>query len=245
MNNEEKNPAPMGEENVENTKPATDNAAQPAKKLSGGLIGAIIGGVVALVALIVLLCTITPGGGDNTGGGNGGSADGPYTVTVVDQNGNPVAGVKLTYTTSKGIPFPNNKTDANGKFSFTLNENGVKIKVDSIPQGYEYSKVGVDQTFGNDRNLTITLTALEPIVIRVVDDEGNPVAGVLVQMCESSGSCRMPVTTDENGNAYYTYEDGEFKAQLTSGAPDGYSVDDPTAYYPIVDGEVTIVLNKN
>ena len=68
-----------------------------------------------------------------------------------------------------------------------------------------------------------------------------PVAGVLVQMCESSGSCRMPVTTDENGNAYYTYEEGEFKAQLTSGAPDGYSVDDPAAYYPIVDGEVTVM----
>ena len=71
----------------------------------------------------------------------------------------------------------------------------------------------------------------------------TPVAGVIVQMCEESGSCRMPTTTDENGEARYTFEEGNFKAQLSE-IPDGYTVDDAEAKYAFVDGVATIKLNK-
>lgn len=208
----------------------------------------IISLVLALAMLLSLsLCLFSCGdknkGNNENENNNQQTENKDYTVSVVDSNGNPVSGVKLSFTTPGGIPFPGT-TGADGKATLNHNEDGVTVKVTSIPRGYEYNKLNADQSFDANRNLVITITALEPIVINVVDNEGAPIASVLVQMCDTSGSCRMPTATNEEGKAFYVFEEGEFKAQLTNGAPDGYTVDDPTAYYPIVDGEVTIVLTK-
>lgn len=238
MNNEEKY---IPEENA----PEIDNTPAPVqtetKKLSPKVIGIIAGVAVALVLAIVLIIALLPGG--NSTGGSASDVNTDYTVTVVDNNGAPIPGVKLTFTTPAGIPFPGT-TDAQGKATYAGDEDGVTVKIISVPRGYEYDKLNTVQNFDENRTLNVTMSVLAPIVINVVDDEGNPVAGVLVQMCDSAGSCRIPTTTDEEGKAYYAYEVGQFNAQLTDGAPDGYTVDDPTAYYPVVDGSVTIVLTK-
>ena len=83
--------------------------------------------------------------------------------------------------------------------------------------------------------------------IKVVDEGGNPVAGVRVQICDVTGSCRLPKTTNEEGIAVYEDEvEDTYKAQISggeAGLPEGYTVDDPAAYYPMGDNnEVTIVL---
>lgn len=41
--------------------------------------------------------------------------------------------------------------------------------------------------------------------IKVVDAEGNPIAGAMVSICQDKegGTCYMPVKTDENGMAYF------------------------------------------
>ena len=164
-----------------------------------------------------------------------------YTVTVVDEEGTPIKGVGITFTPKSGtaVPFP---TDADGKSSYKTDKE-ITVTVTSIPEGYAYDKLNVAQKFDGN-SMTITLTILAPYVIRVVDQDGNPVAGVQVQMCDEGGSCRIPVRTDVNGQAEYPFEDGVFHAQLTS-VPEGYSVEDEGAYYNFVDGVATITLTKN
>ncbi len=80
--------------------------------------------------------------------------------------------------------------------------------------------------------------------IYVVDEYGNPVSGVKVQICDDNNLCKAPKTTDENGMAVYEdQEDGNYKAQLTK-LPEGYEVDDMDAYYRFDgDTEVTIVVD--
>ncbi len=240
MNNEEKN-IPQ-EENT----PEINNSATPAQagnaKLTPGVIGMIVGGFVMLILAIILMFVLVPGG-DAPAGDSGADVNTDYTVTVLDNNGNPIQGVKLSFITPAGIPFPGT-TDAQGKATYASEEDGVTVKVVSVPKGYEYDKLDAVQSFGSNRTLSVTLTAPDPIVINVVDNEGNPVAGVLVQMCDTTGLCKIPTVTDEEGKAYYAYEEGNFRAQLSGGAPDGYTVEDETAYYDIVNGTVTITLTK-
>lgn len=165
-----------------------------------------------------------------------------YTIIVVDDEGNPVKGVEIEFSPKGGmsIPFP---TDAEGKAAYKTDKE-LSVAVKEIPGGYSYDKMNVAQKFGSDNTLTITLTTLAPFIIRVVDQDGNPVAGVKVQMCDEAGSCRMPVSTEENGEASYAYEEGNFHAQLTV-VPDGYSVENPEEYYNFVDGVATITITKN
>lgn len=179
---------------------------------------------------------------------NGGSVT--YTVTVLDDQGNPVAGAQIFFTETDGlsVPYP---TDENGVASFP-SEKKVSASVLAVPEGYEYDKLTVTQSFDKDGKLSITVKKAaaptgDPYVITVVDDEGNPIAGVPVQMCNKvSGICIPGGTTDENGQFSYTYREGEFRAQITSGKiPEGYTVEgDPEAYYEFENNKVTITLNK-
>ncbi len=172
-----------------------------------------------------------------------------YTITIKDEDGAPIKDAKVTFKTASGSEMPF-KTDAEGKASYKSKDT-VKVTVTEIPSGYECDKLGKEQSFGADGTLSVTLKKLPPYVILVVDDEGNPIANVKVQMCDEAGSCRMPVTTDAEGKAYYPYEKGNFHAQLTvtegtevSDLYPGYTVDDPAEYYNFVDGVATIELTK-
>ena len=165
-----------------------------------------------------------------------------YTVTVLDDEGNPVAGAKVTFCPEGGteMPWP---TDIDGKAEYKSAKK-MTAKLTELLPGYEYDKMNVAQSFDNDGNLTITVKKLAPYVIKVVDQEGNAIAGVQVQMCDEAGSCRLPRTTGADGTVSYPFENGTFKAQLTT-LPDGYTVDDASAYYYFVDGVATITLTKN
>ena len=66
-------------------------------------------------------------------------------------------------------------------------------------------------------------------------------------MCDDTGSCRKPVTTNAEGKGSYAYEEGSFHAQLTNGLsalPEGYTVAEPDKYYSFVDGVATITVTK-
>lgn len=169
-----------------------------------------------------------------------------YTVTVVDHKGNPVSDVEITFHFESGMPMPFD-TDENGQISQNFSSK-VKASVTGVPAGYSYAKMNQQMDFDDKGNLTFTIIKEEakaPLMIVVVDQDGNPVSGVSVQACDSEGSCRLPVTTDENGVAFYSYESVELHAQLHGQLPDGYSVEDPSAYYDFVNGVATIKLTKN
>ena len=244
MNNEEKN-IPQDE----NTPELNNEATAPAtgkKKLPTSVIGLMIGGFVMLVLAIVLMVVLIPGNNDQSGDGGNGDTDTKitYTVTVVDPDGNAIKGAKVSFNPkgASAIPFT---TDKDGKASYKTDKE-LTVTVTSIPTGYEYDKLNVAQSFDKDGKLTVTITIPEPLVIKVVDQYGNPVADVAVQMCDDIG-CRMPTATDENGIATYPYEDAEVKAQLSGGLealPEGYTTNNPNEYYYFENGVATITVTK-
>lgn len=86
---------------------------------------------------------------------------------------------------------------------------------------------------------------LSPYTIYVVDEAGNPVSGVKVQICDDANLCKAPKTTNADGVAVYEDQElGNYKAQLTK-LPEGYEVDDMDAYYVFGnETEVTIVIRE-
>lgn len=79
--------------------------------------------------------------------------------------------------------------------------------------------------------------------VTVTDKDGNPIAGVQIQMCDSKG-CRMPKGTGEDGTVTFDYETSDFHV-LIAAPVDGYAVDTTEEYFFENGGkELTIVLEK-
>ena len=115
MNNEEKNLTPETSGVEENNQSAPTGQANEKKGLSKGLLAAIIGGAALVLVAIILLIVLLPGNnGANQGNGDGGEGnvqpdtEVTYTVTVVDQNGNPVTAaiVNLHFESGKTLSSP-------------------------------------------------------------------------------------------------------------------------------------------
>ncbi len=86
--------------------------------------------------------------------------------------------------------------------------------------------------------------------IIVKDQDGNPVQGVSVQLCEDT-TCRLPRDTDANGSVVYTENSATYHAKIAS-LPDGYTAEmndsgDDFKYHDFPDGsyELTITITKN
>ncbi len=78
--------------------------------------------------------------------------------------------------------------------------------------------------------------------VTVVDQDGNPVAAVDVQMCDDTG-CRLPQSTGEDGTVTFTFPASNFHVTLPV-VPDGYTAE---AEYNFADGEyeLTATITKN
>ena len=76
--------------------------------------------------------------------------------------------------------------------------------------------------------------------VTVVDQEGNPVSGVMVQMCKDS--CIPGVTNDAGVAAFRMYED-DYKVSLLT-MPEGYAYagEEEIFYFETGSYELTIVL---
>lgn len=81
-----------------------------------------------------------------------------YSVTVVDEGGNPVAGAMVQLCKDSCVP---GVTDASGVATFTLAADDYKASMLTMPEGYEYA--GEEDTFyfeNGSTELTITLKAV-------------------------------------------------------------------------------------
>ena len=81
-----------------------------------------------------------------------------YTITVVDEGGNPIAGAMVQMCKDSCIP---GMTDAAGVASFTMAEDGYKVSFLTMPAGFEL----VDETSefyfeSGSTEMTITLKAV-------------------------------------------------------------------------------------
>ena len=89
-----------------------------------------------------------------------------------------------------------------------------------------------------------TEPAFAGYTVTVTDKDGNPIAGVQVQMCDSKG-CRLPKATGADGTVTFDYETSDFHV-LIAAPVDGYAVDTTEEYWFENGGkELTIVLEKN
>ena len=191
---------------------------------------------------------------DNTSGDNT-ATDKTYTVTVLDGDNNPVAGVKVIITDEKTYPITT--TDANGKASVQLpaDTTTAKVVVTSVPDGYvPPEKVsgayhGVFASGATEFTLKVEKEASNKVTytVKVVDLSGDAVVGINVQLCYN-GICAAAVPTDENG---------EITAELDNGTAvsvklysiDGYTLPEPDANgYHVTDcsdTEITVKITKN
>lgn len=88
-----------------------------------------------------------------------------------------------------------------------------------------------------------TEAAFNGYKVTVTDKDGNPIAGVQIQMCDSKG-CRMPQGTGADGTVTFNFDTSDFHV-LIAAAVDGYVVDTTEEYFFENGGkELTIVLEK-
>lgn len=83
-------------------------------------------------------------------------------------------------------------------------------------------------------------------VVTVVDQDGNPVAGAMVLLCDDN-KCYVPVTTNENGVAEFTQKNVTGAKSKVASVPAGYTIDAPAeadaeGYVHYTEGSNTMTL---
>lgn len=81
-----------------------------------------------------------------------------YTITVVDENGNPIAGALVQMCLDSCFP---GMTDAAGVATFALPEAEYKVSFLSLPEGYTYVDAEEFYFESGSTELTITLKAAQ------------------------------------------------------------------------------------
>jgi hypothetical protein len=218
--------------------------------------------LVCFMLMSVLSLTACGGNDDNNddensneGGENNTTTDKTYTVNVIDRDHNPVEGVKLVITDEN--TYPTATTDASGRASVQLPDGSVYVMITSVPSGY----VKPEKTFGVYHamfpsgmiGLTIILDKEESNTVnysvKVVDQNGDAVEGMQIQLCPD-GVCLA--------DQFITNANGEITKEMTPGKTvdvklydlAGYTL--PAAndhgYHAVIaegETEITITVTKN
>jgi len=177
-----------------------------------------------------------------------------FKVTVVDQNGDAVAGAKVMFYGTKdgkdyfGRPI---EVDANGVATDKLSAvDGIEIR---MPDGYEPLPKDADDYHGRfeagKTELTIVATKVASgeveYTVKVVDENGEAVEGIGVQLCHNV--CLEAVDTDENGEVKLSFiPNGKVKVKLIIDG--GYTIEaiDAEGYHAyFADGETSITVTVN
>ncbi len=79
--------------------------------------------------------------------------------------------------------------------------------------------------------------------VKIVDEGGNPISGVMVQICQGETCLPGPVS-DENGTVTFQVAEADYKVSFLGGVPVGYDYTTEETEFYFEDGsyEVTIVL---
>lgn len=83
-----------------------------------------------------------------------------------------------------------------------------------------------------------TAAAASGYTVKVVDEGGNPIAGVMLQLCDEA--C-YPAQTDANGVATWALEEGNYKASFLK-IPEGYEAMDEANEFYFDEGNFEMVL---
>ena len=167
--------------------------------------------------------------GDNQTGVTDEALANPFAVEVRDQNGNPMAGVTVTFTVSAGggsLSDTSVRTDANGQAESMLTlgsetgTNTVEVSAENIEETVTFN---AEATLPPSTPTTLSIvpdddqdrltdeTLMAPSVVQVHDQDGNPLENVAVTFAVLGDDATMSTTTvmtDENGRAEITLPPG-------------------------------------
>ena len=167
--------------------------------------------------------------GDNQTGVIGAALANPFVVEVRDQRGDPMASATVTFAVTAGggtLSAGTATTDANGRAESTLTlgadpgANTVTASVEGISQAETFSAEAttppptpttLQTVSGGEQDESTVQTSMDPFVVEVIDQDGNPLEDVPVTftILEPDGSMSTTTgTTDENGRAEITLPPG-------------------------------------
>ena len=155
--------------------------------------------------------------GNNQSGAAGTALANPFVVEVRDGNGNPLAGVAVTFIVRTGSGTLTDAiatTDANGQAAITLRlgteagTNTVEVSIEGIPETITFTAEAIPPTLtsisGNNQSRAAGTALANPFVVEVRDGNGNPLAGVAVTFIVRTGGGALTdatATTNANGQA--------------------------------------------
>ncbi len=187
-----------------------------------------------------------------------------YAVTVTDENRNPIPGVNVSLTgtvpeATEPVASEPENTDPEAtepaatlpkpnKANLVTNENGVAsgyLPKDTytgtvvIPAGYKASNTSFELTpevpFVSIK-LDTHIVIMEDYTVRVIDENGAPIPGVLITIGSTYGS------TDEDGVYTVNLVKGSYTVLI--GVPDGYVADAISVPFPEDSNVLGIMLKK-
>ncbi len=212
----------------------------------------------ALFSVIALNSCNNGNTGDNGDNGNIPEAptknDNLYTVNIVDQDNNPVSGVSVIFDPG----FATKTSDANGKITIETENQGLKFMITTVPDGYTKPAAVEAQyhgVFGDKKELTVTVTKKTEVKVtysvKVIDQNGNAVDGVLIQLCPNGVCLSDSFVTASNGTITKDMEPNlPVDVKLVT-VPDGYTKPeaiDANGYHAKIaagETEVTVVITRN
>ncbi|MGT2745090.1 LPXTG cell wall anchor domain-containing protein [Streptococcus phocae subsp. phocae] len=145
-----------------------------------------------------------------------------FTATVLDQNDQGISGKKVTlFDITDGHPheITSGQTNEEGKIFFEslpLARN-ISVFVDGESQGYTFRTDQKDQNkaaafYSKGQGTGASNYTKKPLIITVVDENGNALAGQLVTLTNKLGKVVAEIKTDDHGRASFTDKlmDGTF-----------------------------------
>lgn len=160
----------------------------------------------------------------------------PLTVKLADQFGNPVPDVTVSWSRTRGtgaVDAATSVTDGDGQASvrYTLGNvagidsvvasaTGVTASAIFTEQGLAGAPGVIAASSGTGQTARI-LQVLAPFVIRVTDDNGNPIVGATVTWTATNGTLSATTTTDATGTSSNTMTVGSVAGSATATATVG------------------------
>jgi hypothetical protein len=145
----------------------------------------------------------------------------PLVVKVTDTNGDPMAGVAITFTTSSGgtLSATSATTDANGDAqtyytlglvsgaqTVTASAAGLSTPVTFTVSAAVATNPGIAIVSGNNQTVAAGTQLPLPLIIKVTDNGGTPLPGMVVTWSSAAGVLgNTSTTTGANGQAQISF----------------------------------------
>lgn len=149
-----------------------------------------------------------------------------YTVRFVNQYDEPIPGVEIAVSNRADFEqLMRYTSDENGIISFRSKEpepSFVIFWLTSVPDGYDLDTQMRNMYYFSPYSRTISVELTHQTTITVVDDEGVPIPGAVINVDYHSIVYSLSGETNENGQCFFFLPTNEyFKVEIVS-LPDGY-----------------------